>query len=73
LRALASARHEDAEVAPLQNDNDPHLQRLFADAIHWQEMLERLVELKQVTACSGNDAVPAAAKPDWQQRATKAR
>jgi hypothetical protein len=50
---------EDAEVAPLQKDTEPHLRRLFADAIHGQ-----------ATACSGNDAVPAAAKPDWQKRAT---
>jgi hypothetical protein len=56
-----------------RSDNDRHLRRLVADAIHWQEMLERLVELRQEAAGSDDDAVLIAAKQDWQQLAENAR
>jgi hypothetical protein len=55
------------------SDGDPHLRRLVADTIHWQEMLERLVELRHEAAGSDHDAVPAAAKQDWPQLAENAR
>jgi hypothetical protein len=67
------ACREDAEVAPVQKENDQHLRRLIADAIRCQETLERLVELKQETAGSATDAVPTLSKQDWRQRAAKVR
>jgi hypothetical protein len=67
------ACREDAEVAPVQKENDRHLRRLIADAIRWQETLERLVELRQGATGSTVDTASTVAKQDWRQPAANVR
>jgi hypothetical protein len=57
----------------IRSDDDRHLRRLIADVIQWQEMLERLVELRQEATDPDDDAVPAVARQGWQQLAEDAR
>jgi hypothetical protein len=44
-------------MALVREDNDRHLRRIAAEAILWQEMLERLVEMKQEAFPSDSDVV----------------
>jgi hypothetical protein len=73
LAALDRVCRAETDMAVIQKDNDCHRQRLIADAIHWQEMLERLVELKQEAAGPDEDAVLEVAKQDCRQRAANVR
>jgi hypothetical protein len=56
----------------VRKDDDRHLRRMVADVIHWQEMLDRLVELRQHSSPSESDALTAT-KQDWPQLAENAR
>ena len=47
--------------------------RMVADANRWQELLERLVELRQETCSSDSEGVPAVTKQDWRKRAESVR
>jgi hypothetical protein len=41
-------------MAIFREDSDRHLRRIVADEINWQEMLERLVELRKQASTSSS-------------------
>jgi hypothetical protein len=56
-------------MAPKEDDR--HLKRIVADVTLWQEMLERLVELKRHASVPDPDAN--LKNENWRQRAESAR
>ena len=58
-------------MAVTPKEDDRHLKRLVAEVTLWQEMLERLVELKR--HASAPDAHLTAKNENWRHRAESAR